>query len=217
LDVLKRPFDVIMSGLVLVVASPVMALAALAVRLRLRKPVLFKQLRAGRLGVPFTIYKFRTMHPPAPGASELENLEARLTPLGRFLRTTSIDELPELYNVIKGDMSLVGPRPFLTSYLDLYTPEQARRLLVRPGLTGLAQVQGRNVLTWQQRFALDVEYVYRQSLWLDLKILVMSFVKVLSLSNVSVTEGEYTGEAAASLTGERQTTVPLLPTQRAVR
>jgi sugar transferase EpsL len=199
---LKRLFDLVAAGLAVVVMSPVMALAALAVRLRLGKPIIFRQLRAGLHGAPFTIYKFRTMRPPAPGASELDDLEARLTPIGRFLRTTSIDELPELYNIVKGDMSLVGPRPFLSSYLDLYTPEQARRLLVRPGLTGLAQVAGRNVLTWHQRFALDVEYVNRQSFWLDLKILLMTAVKVLSSSDVAVTEGEYTGVCAAPLATE---------------
>jgi sugar transferase EpsL len=161
----KRAFDVVVSAVALLVAAVPMALLALAVRVTMGAPVLFRQVRPGLGGRPFTILKFRTMRDgDAPDAE-------RITRLGRFLRETSLDELPELLNVLRGDMSLVGPRPLLVEYLDRYTPDQARRHEVRPGLTGLAQVSGRNATTWEERFALDLEYVDSRSLALDLRII----------------------------------------------
>lgn len=146
-----------------------MFLIALAIRLSMGRPMLFRQLRPGLHGVPFEIFKFRTMRPPAGPIDELD--EARLIPLGRLLRSLSLDELPEIWNVLRGDMSLVGPRPLLMQYLGLYTAEQARRHEVKPGITGWAQINGRNALSWQERLEMDVWYVDHQSLWLDLKIL----------------------------------------------
>lgn len=161
----------------LVVAAPVMLAVAAAVRWRMGSPILFRQDRAGLHGKRFTIYKFRTMLDPrdAPGASDAE----RLTPLGKFLRETSLDELPELFNVLAGTMSLVGPRPLLLEYLDRYLPEQARRHLTKPGITGWAQVNGRNALTWEEKFELDCWYVDHQSLWLDLGILARTVLAVV--------------------------------------
>ncbi len=157
---------------------PVMLGVALAVRLKLGRGVLFRQVRPGLGGRPFTMYKFRTMREAAgPDGTPLPDCE-RLTPLGRFLRSTSLDELPELYNVLRGDMSLVGPRPLLMQYLERYTPQQARRMEVRPGITGWAQVRGRNALSWEERFALDVWYVDNRSLLLDLRILLMTVASV---------------------------------------
>jgi lipopolysaccharide/colanic/teichoic acid biosynthesis glycosyltransferase len=166
----KRLFDLILAMLLLVLLLPAVAAAAVLVLAILGRPVLFRQTRAGLRAEPFTLYKFRTMRlakasPGAPGD------EARLVPFGRFLRSTSLDELPGLLNVLKGDMSLVGPRPLPVEYLGLYSPEQARRHEVRPGITGWAQVNGRNALSWEQRFSLDVWYLDNQSPWLDLRIL----------------------------------------------
>jgi len=148
-------------------------------------PVFFRQRRPGLHGEPFTICKFRTMTDVRDAQGNLLPDEQRLTPFGRFLRCTSLDELPELFNVLKGDMSLVGPRPLLMRYLDRYTPEQMRRHEVRPGITGWAQVNGRNALTWEQKFALDVWYVDHQSLWLDLKIIVLTVWKILKREGIS--------------------------------
>ena len=169
----KRLIDVIGAIAGLVVLSPLMAAVALLVRWKLGVPVLFRQQRPGRNGEPFTLLKFRTMR-DGPGRDD-----ERLLPLGRALRASSLDELPELVNVLRGDMSLVGPRPLLMAYLPRYTREQARRHEVRPGLTGLAQVHGRNNTTWERRFALDVQYVDRRSLWLDLQILAKTLRAVL--------------------------------------
>lgn len=182
---LKRLVDVVGAGTALVVLSPVIATAAALVRLRLGRPVVFVQARPGLHGRLFDIYKFRTMS-DRRGADGLPLPdEQRLTALGRFLRSTSLDELPELVNVLRGDMSLVGPRPLLPEYLGLYSPEQMRRHEVRPGLTGWSQVQGRNSLEWPQRFALDVWYVDNWSLRLDLRILVASVRAVLSRRGIS--------------------------------
>ena len=163
----KRTLDVAGSLVLLVVTSPVLAIAALAIRASMGAPVLYRQLRTGLGGRVFTLVKLRTMSPPERDATDAE----RITPLGRWLRATSIDELPQLWNVLRGDMSLVGPRPLLPEYLGRYTSEQARRHAVRPGLTGLAQVGGRNALTWAEKFELDVWYVDHPSLVLDLRIL----------------------------------------------
>ncbi|WP_104204263.1 sugar transferase [Billgrantia saliphila] len=176
---MKRLFDIGVALLALALLAPIMATVALLVRWRLGSPVLFRQTRPGRHGRPFEMVKFRTMRDaldrdgtPLPDA-------ARLTTLGKRLRATSLDELPELWNVLKGDMSLVGPRPLLMEYLPLYTPHQARRHEVRPGVTGWAQVNGRNALSWEQKFELDVWYVDNRSLWLDLRILLLTVRKVL--------------------------------------
>jgi sugar transferase EpsL len=168
----KRTLDVVIAAAALVVLSPLIAVIGLLVRLSAGRPVLFRQERPGRHGHPFVLYKFRTMRPARSLEAELlEDDGPRITRLGTALRATSLDELPELWNVLRGDMSLVGPRPLLMDYLGRFTPEQARRHEVRPGVTGLAQVAGRNALTWEEKLALDVHYVNRRSMWLDLTIL----------------------------------------------
>lgn len=184
-DRLKRPFDVIVAAAALAACAPLMAALALAVRWRLGSPVIFAQPRPGRGGRVFRCLKFRTMTDARDSGGELLPDEQRLTPFGRWLRSTSLDELPELWNVLRGEMSLVGPRPLLVEYLDHYTPEQARRHEVRPGVTGLAQVSGRNALDWPRRLELDVQYVDHASLQLDLWILWRTVATVLSRRGVS--------------------------------
>ena len=173
----KRVLDVVVSAAGLLFAAPVMAAVAIAVRRDLGSPVLFRQRRPGLHGEPFELVKFRTMRTFGPEDSVATDGE-RLTPFGRWLRSTSLDELPTLLNVLRGDMSLVGPRPLLMEYLDRYSPEQARRHEVRPGVTGLAQVRGRNELSWDEKFAADVEYVDTADLALDLRILVETLATV---------------------------------------
>jgi sugar transferase EpsL len=175
---MKRCFDAAAAAVLLVVLSPVMAATALLVRIKLGRPVLYRQVRPGLHEKPFVLYKFRTMADlrdergnPLPDAE-------RLTPFGRKLRTLSLDELPQLFNVLKGDLSLVGPRPLLMEYLPLYTEEQRQRHLVRPGITGWAQVNGRNAVSWEERFAMDVWYVRNRSMLLDLKILLLTFLRL---------------------------------------
>ena len=188
---MKRLIDIIFSAMALALLSPVILATATVIRLRMGAPVLFAQQRPGLQGRPFKMYKFRTML-DAHGADghPLPDSE-RLTPFGRFLRSTSLDELPGLWSVLKGDMSLVGPRPLLMSYLPLYSPEQTRRHEVRPGITGWAQVNGRNALSWEEKFALDVWYVDHRSLVLDLKILLLTVRKVLARDGISA-DGEAT-------------------------
>lgn len=181
---LKRTFDLVLTVPGLLAASPLLALLAVIVRWRLGSPVLFTQVRPGLGGRPFRMYKFRTMTNERGPDGELLPDEQRLTRFGKFLRSTSLDELPELFNVLKGDMSLVGPRPLLMQYLSRYTPEQARRHEVKPGITGWAQVNGRNSLSWDERFALDEWYVDNKSLWLDVKILWMTLAKVVRRDGV---------------------------------
>jgi len=176
---LKRGLDLSTALALLVGLSPLFALLALAVRWKLGRPVLFAQTRPGLHGVPFEFYKFRTMTDARNAAGELLPDAARLTPFGQLMRKLSLDELPQLVNVIKGDMSLVGPRPLLMEYLPLYSERQARRHAVRPGITGWAQVNGRNALGWEERFELDLWYVEHQSFWLDLKIIAMTAWRVL--------------------------------------
>jgi lipopolysaccharide/colanic/teichoic acid biosynthesis glycosyltransferase len=184
-DIVKRAFDLIVSLAALALASPVIALIALAVRLRLGTPVLFRQRRPGLHGAPFIIYKFRTMTDHrGPDGEQLPD-EQRLTRFGRFLRASSLDELPELLNVVRGEMSLVGPRPLLMEYVERYSPRQARRHDVRPGLTGLAQVSGRNATTWTERLELDVWYVEHRNLSLDLRIIGRTMKAVLRREGVS--------------------------------
>jgi sugar transferase EpsL len=189
---LKRAIDVVGAGTGLLLAAVPMAAIAVAVRRTLGRPVLFRQQRPGLHARPFELLKFRTMREGIDAAGGPLDDAARLTPLGQRLRAWSLDELPELVNVLRGDMSLVGPRPLLMEYLDLYTPEQARRHEVRPGLTGLAQVAGRNALSWQDRFALDVWYVDHWSLWLDARILARTVWAVLRRRGI--TDGTATAE-----------------------
>lgn len=188
---IKRGLDVVIAAIVLLIASPLLLLVACAVRMNLGAPVLFRQRRPGLRGRPFTMVKFRTMRDAVDREGRALPDAERLTPFGTLLRSTSLDELPELWNVLRGDMSLVGPRPLLMAYLDRYTPEQARRHDVRPGVTGWAQVHGRNAVSWDERFRLDVWYVDHQSLRLDLQILVRTFTTVLRRTGVSA-QGEAT-------------------------
>ena len=181
----KRFFDLVVTVPALIVLSPLMAVIAILVRLNLGIPVIYKQKRPGLKGILFDFYKFRTMTDDRDDQGMLLPDEKRLNNFGKFLRKTSLDELPELWNVIKGDMSLIGPRPLLVKYLDRYTPEQARRHEVKPGITGWAQVNGRNALTWQERFMLDVWYVDHMSFWLDLKILFFTILKVLKREGIN--------------------------------
>lgn len=188
---MKRLIDFTVALVALIVASPVLLICALLIRLFIGKPVLFKQTRPGLNGQPFNMVKFRTMTNERDEQGNLLPDEKRLTQLGKFLRSTSLDELPELWNVLNGDMSLVGPRPLLVEYLDLYTDEQARRHEARPGITGWAQVNGRNAISWEQKFKLDVWYVDNQSTWLDIKIIFMTAKKVLVREGISAS-GEAT-------------------------
>ena len=181
----KRLMDLMLTIPAVLVLSPLLLLTALLVRVRLGTPVLFAQQRPGLYGRPFEIFKFRTMTDARGASGELLPDADRLTRFGRFLRGTSLDELPELFNVLKGDMSLVGPRPLLMQYLTRYTPEQARRHTVKPGITGWAQVNGRNALTWEEKFKLDVWYVDNISFLLDLKIILKTVMKVLCRSDIN--------------------------------
>lgn len=182
---MKRIFDILSALMGLVILSPVLIATAIMVRIRLGSPVLFRQKRPGLHTQPFYVYKFRTMTDQRDVDGSLLPDEERLTPFGKLLRRLSLDELPQLLNVIKGDLSLVGPRPLLMQYLPLYSPEQARRHEVRPGITGWAQVNGRNALSWEEKFKLDVWYVDHQSFWFDLKILLMTFAKVFKREGIS--------------------------------
>jgi lipopolysaccharide/colanic/teichoic acid biosynthesis glycosyltransferase len=188
LGVLKRLFDIIASATALILLAPVLLIVALLVRIKLGAPVLFTQERIGLNGQPFLIYKFRSMLPPGPGR---EDDASRLTAFGRKLRATSLDELPELWNVLNGTMSLVGPRPLLVEYLPLYSARQARRHDVRPGLTGHAQVNGRNSVEWDVRLEMDVWYVENRSLWLDIKIILKTIQVAFGGQGVSA-EGNAT-------------------------
>ena len=191
---IKRSIDIVIAAATLLIASPVLLLVAIAVRVNLGSPLLFRQQRPGLHKRPFTMVKFRTMRDAiGRDGRPLPDVD-RLTPFGTLLRSTSLDELPELWNVLRGDMSLVGPRPLLMEYLDRYTPEQARRHEVRPGVTGWAQVHGRNALSWDERFRHDVWYVEHQSLTLDLQILMRTLTMVLRRTGVSA-KGEATMSA----------------------
>lgn len=188
---MKRLFDLIVAIVLLLLLCIPLLLLAVVIRLRLGSPVLFRQVRPGLHGRPFTMVKFRTMTDGrGPDGALLPDAQ-RLTSFGRMLRSTSLDELPELWNVLRGEMSLVGPRPLLMEYLPLYTPAQARRHEVRPGITGWAQVNGRNALSWEERFNLDIWYVDHLSLWLDIRILWMTFRKVVVREGISA-KGEAT-------------------------
>jgi len=182
---LKRTFDRAVAATLLVATAPIMAAAAVAVKRTMGGPVLFRQTRPGRGGVPFRVFKMRTMTQERGPDGELLPDAQRLTPLGRLLRSTSIDELPQLFNVLGGDLSLVGPRPLLMEYLPLYSPDQARRHDVLPGITGWAQVHGRNSLSWEEKFARDVWYVDHWSPWLDLRILALTALAVVRRDGIS--------------------------------
>ena len=189
----KRLFDLGLALVALPLLLVTMAVVALLVRLKLGAPVLFRDQRPGHLGKPFILYKFRTMTELGPGLRSSETDGERLTDFGRFLRSNSLDEVPQLLNVLKGDMSFVGPRPLLMRYIPLYTPEQARRHEVKPGITGWAQVNGRNSVSWEDKFALDVWYVEHLGLWLDLRILALTLQKALTREGISQ-EGQATVE-----------------------
>ena len=193
----KRTFDLILAVPALILLLPVWIVLTLLVRAKLGAPVLFRQQRPGLHGKPFTLLKFRTMTDALDAGGNLLPDAERLTAFGRFLRSTSLDELPELFNVITGDMSLVGPRPLVMEYLERYTPEQMRRHEVRPGVSGWAQVNGRNALSWERKFELDVWYVDHVSLWLDLKIIALTIWKILKREGISqaghATMQEFTG------------------------
>ena len=182
---LKRLFDIAVAALLLILTLPLLLVVAVLVRLFLGAPVLFSQVRPGLHGLPFTVHKFRSMNDRKDEHGKLLPDDARLTSFGLFLRRSSLDELPQLFNVLKGDISLVGPRPLLMAYLPLYSPDQARRHLVRPGITGWAQVNGRNAISWERKFELDIWYVDHQSFWLDMKILALTAKKVLIKEGIS--------------------------------
>jgi sugar transferase EpsL len=185
MPVIKRAFDLIITIPALIVLSPFLMLLATLVAMLLGSPILFRQKRPGWRGKPFWLLKFRTMTNALDAEENQLPDAARLPRFGRFLRATSLDEIPELLNVLKGDMSLVGPRPLLMQYLDRYTPEQARRHDVKPGITGWAQVNGRNAISWEEKFNLDVWYVDNWSLWLDVKIICMTIWKILKSEGIS--------------------------------
>ncbi|OHX49902.1 sugar transferase [Cytobacillus pseudoceanisediminis] len=197
---MKRLFDFSCSLIGLIILSPLLLLAALLIRMKLGSPVLFRQMRPGLYGRPFFVYKFRTMTDERGENGNLLPDEERITPLGQMLRKFSIDELPQLFNVVKGDLSLVGPRPLLMEYLELYSPEQERRHEVRPGITGWAQVNGRNTISWEEKFKLDVWYVNHQSFFLDIKIIFLTVYKVFKREGISqqghVTIEKFSGHKA---------------------
>lgn len=196
---MKRIFDIVVSSFALLILAIPLLILVVLIRRRLGSPVLFRQVRPGLGGRPFQMVKFRTMTDARSQDGELLPDAERLTVFGRFLRSTSLDELPELWNVLKGDMSLVGPRPLLMEYMSLYSPEQARRHDVRPGVTGWAQINGRNALSWEEKFSLDVWYADNHSFWLDLKILWLTVRKVIARDGISAS-----GEATMSkFTGKK--------------
>lgn len=196
---MKRSFDLLVAGAGLVILSPLLAIIAILVRLRLGSPVIFRQERAGLHGQPFVLYKFRTMTNQRDDQGQLLRDAERMPPFGATLRSLSLDELPELWNVLRGEMSLVGPRPLPMSYLPRYTAEELRRHEVRPGLTGWAQVNGRNAVGWDNRLAMDVWYVDQRTVWLDTRIMARTVRKVLSRAGISA-EGQATmGELRPNL------------------
>jgi sugar transferase EpsL len=203
---LKRVFDVLFSAAALVMLSPLLVVISLLVALERQGPIIFRQKRPGFDSIPFLPLKFRSMVDKRDDQGRLLPDEARITKLGAFLRRTSLDELPQFWNVLRGDMSVVGPRPLLMQYLDRYTPEQARRHLVPPGITGWTQVNGRNDLPWEQKLALDVWYVDHWSLWLDFKILCLTLWKVIKGEGISAAGSasmpEFMGSRATSVTSE---------------
>lgn len=201
---IKRVFDFIVSLVSLIILSPIFLITSMIVRVKLGSPIIFKQERPGLNGNPFYVYKFRTMTDARNDKGELLPDDIRLTNTGKIIRKLSLDELPQLINVLKGDISLVGPRPLLMEYLPLYTNEQSRRHDVKPGITGWAQVNGRNAISWDERFKLDVWYVDNQSFWLDFKILLLTILKVFKSEGVNqeghVTREKFLGNSAKKVT-----------------
>jgi lipopolysaccharide/colanic/teichoic acid biosynthesis glycosyltransferase len=185
---LKRVFDIIFSLAWLIGFSPLLLVVAILVRIKLGSPILFIQERPGQDAKPFRMVKFRTMTDDRDEAGNLLPDEVRLTPFGKFLRSTTLDEFPEMWNVLVGDMSVVGPRPLMMRYVPRYNKFQARRMEMKPGVTGLAQINGRNAISWDEKFALDISYIDNSSLWLDLKIIVRTFFVVLNRSNINSTK-----------------------------
>lgn len=196
---LKRVFDIIFSLAWLIGFSPLLIVVGVLVRIKLGSPILFIQERPGKDAKPFRMVKFRTMTDARDEAGNLLSDEVRLTPFGKFLRSTTLDEFPEMWNVLVGDMSVVGPRPLMMRYLPRYNKFQARRMEMKPGVTGLAQINGRNAISWDEKFALDVSYIDNSSFWLDLKIVVRTFFVVLNRSNINsskaATMEEFEGDA----------------------
>lgn len=188
---IKSILDRLVAAIALLFFSPLLLIIAIAIYTRMGSPIFFSPVRPGKNGCIFTLYKFRTMTNERDADGNFLPDEQRLTALGQFLRKTSLDELPQLWNVLKGDMSFVGPRPLLVEYLDRYTPEQARRHEVKPGITGWVQINGRNAISWEEKFQLDIWYVEHWNLWLDLKILGLTLVKVLKREGISA-EGHVT-------------------------
>ncbi|MHB8972327.1 MAG: sugar transferase [Pirellulaceae bacterium] len=196
--------DIVGAAVALVLLSPILASAAVALRMTIGKPVFFRQVRPGLGGKPFEMIKFRTMNDARDPAGNLLADECRLTAVGQFLRRTSLDELPELWNILRGDMSLVGPRPLLMQYLDRYTPEQARRHDVKPGLTGWAQINGRNAISWDDKFRLDVWYVDHRSFLLDLRIILGTIWKTLRRDGISASSHATMPEFLGSARGKEE-------------
>lgn len=199
---MKRLIDILISGVLLVISVPLIVLSSLCILVSMGRPIFFKQNRPGLNGRIFKLHKLRTMQAPSSGDEKTSSDASRITPLGNFFRRYSIDELPQLWNVFKGDMSLVGPRPLLLEYLPLYSNEQARRHEVRPGLTGWAQVNGRNAISWNERFALDIWYVENQSLALDIRILWLTLKRLINQNDVNAsaetTMPRFEGSVSAS-------------------
>lgn len=181
---LKRVVDFLIASVLMILCSPIMLIVAVLIKLNMGSPIFFTQIRAGLYGSHFCIYKFRTMSDGKDTHGEFLSDSARLTALGKFLRKFSLDELPQLYNVSKGDMSLIGPRPLLIRYLPYYSEKELLRHTVRPGITGLAQISGRNLLSWDEKLALDVKYVTEWTMWLDIKIFFLTFLRVVSSNGV---------------------------------
>lgn len=196
---IKTGVDRLLSAIALIILSPFILVLAIAIYFNMGSPVVFSQPRGGKNNTVFTFYKFRTMTDERDSEGNLLPDMQRLTPLGQFLRQTSLDELPQLWNIFRGDMSFVGPRPFIARYLERYTPEQARRHAVNPGITGWAQINGRNSITWEEKFQLDLWYIDHWSLWLDLKILLQTVTKILTKEGVdedqNTTMTEFIGTA----------------------
>lgn len=195
---MKRLIDLVIALALLVMLSPIMIIIAILIRLKLGAPILFKQERPGIHGIPFYLYKFRSMSDERGPNGEWLSDSERVTPFSLFLRKYSLDELPQLFNILKGDLSLVGPRPLLMKYLPLYSEEQAKRHLVKPGITGWAQINGRNSVTWEEKFELDIWYVENQNFRLDMKILWLTFLKVIRSENVHLDERDFEGSPARS-------------------
>jgi lipopolysaccharide/colanic/teichoic acid biosynthesis glycosyltransferase len=195
---MKRLFDTAVATVALVILAPLLFAIAVMIRVALGRPILFRQVRPGRGAVPFTLIKFRTMRDAYSSTGEMLSDSQRMTRLGMFLRSTSLDELPELWNIVKGEMSLVGPRPLLMEYLPLYSAQQARRHTVRPGITGWAQINGRNAISWADKFSLDVWYVDNRTFLIDLKILALTVVRVLRRNGITADNSASTPKFGSS-------------------